>query len=92
MRDVLGDVAVPVIATKSNFGNLGAASGATELAASLLALVEGRLPRMINYETPDPQCPIAAVTTDDQPPGDCFVNLNITPQAQASAVLVQRYK
>ena len=40
-----GQPPVPVFAAKSYFGNLGAGSGTTELAASLLALKHGTLPR-----------------------------------------------
>ena len=80
------------MAAKSFFGNLGAGSGAVEMVASLLAMQHGRLFRVLNYQTPDPQCPLAVVTTDDAPPGDSFINLNVTPQAQASAVMVRRYQ
>ena len=51
---------LPVTAAKSYFGNLGAGSGMVELIASLLAMSHGRLFRMLNYETPDPECPVAA--------------------------------
>jgi 3-oxoacyl-[acyl-carrier-protein] synthase II len=59
IRDVLGDV--PVTAPKSFFGNLGAGSGAVEMAASLLAFEHGQVPPTLNYETPDPQCPVNVV-------------------------------
>ena len=61
---------VPVVAAKSYFGNLGAASGLVELIGSLLALKHGRLFRTLNYETPDPECPVNVVAKDDVPPGD----------------------
>jgi 3-oxoacyl-[acyl-carrier-protein] synthase II len=82
---------VPVVAPKSNFGNLGAASGMVELIGSLLALQHGRLFRTLNYETPDPDCPVNVVKSDDVPAGDNFVSVSITPQGQASAVAVRRY-
>ena len=81
---------VPVVAAKSYFGNLGAGSGMVELIASLLALEEGRLFPILNYTTADPECPIAAVTDSSTPAGDNFINLSVTPQAQASAVLIGR--
>lgn len=81
---------LPVVAAKSFFGNPGAGSAMIELAASVLALNHGRLFRVLNYEESDPECPVAAVTSADTPPGKSFVNLNVTPQGQASAVLVQR--
>ena len=82
---------VPVIAAKSYFGNLGAGSGLVELIASILSLQHGRLFRTLNYETADPQCPVAVVTAADTSPGDNFINLNMTPQGQASAVVVKRH-
>jgi 3-oxoacyl-[acyl-carrier-protein] synthase II len=63
-----------------------------ELIASLLALEHGRLFRVLNYETPDPECPVDAVRTDDVEPGDTFLNVSITPQGQASAVVVRRFR
>ncbi len=82
---------VPVIAAKSYFGNLGAGGGMVELIASLLSLRHGRLFPVLNYATADPECPVAAVRGGDVPPGDSFVNLSVTPQGQAAAVLVRRY-
>ncbi len=82
---------VPVTAAKSYFGNLGAGSGMVELICSLLALQHNRLFPVLNYETPDPACPIAVVQSDDATPGDSFINVNVTPQGQASAVIVRRF-
>jgi 3-oxoacyl-[acyl-carrier-protein] synthase II len=82
---------VPVTAAKSYFGNLGAGSGLVELIASILSLQQGRLFRTLNYETPDPQCPVNVVTSADASPGENFINLNLTPQGQASAVVVKKY-
>lgn len=82
---------VPVTAAKSYFGNLGAGSGLVELIASILALQNGRLFRTLNYQTPDPQCPVNVVTSADTSPGENFISLNLTPQGQASAVVVRKY-
>jgi 3-oxoacyl-[acyl-carrier-protein] synthase II len=82
---------VPVIAAKSYFGNLGAGSGMVELIASLMALGNGRLFPVLNYETPDPDCPVAAVTDGATDPGDTFINLSVTPQGQASAILIRKF-
>ena len=81
-----------MVAAKSHFGNLGAGGGMVELIASLLAMQHGRLFPILNYATPDPECPVAAVRNGDVPPGDSFVNLNVTPQGQAAAVLVRRIR
>ncbi len=81
---------VPVVAAKSYFGNLGAAGGMVELIGSLLAQRHDRLFRTLNYETPDPECPVSVVTAADAPPGETFINLSISPQGQASAVVIRR--
>jgi 3-oxoacyl-[acyl-carrier-protein] synthase II len=88
--DVFGSAAakLPVTAAKSYFGNLGAASGIVELAASVLALREGRLFPVLNYDTPDPACPVAAVRGDDVPAGNIAAHWNVTPQGQAAAVVI----
>ncbi|HJN12661.1 MAG: beta-ketoacyl-[acyl-carrier-protein] synthase family protein [Pirellulaceae bacterium] len=87
---LFGDRRVPVMAPKSYFGNLGAGSGMIELIASLTAIARSALFPILNYETPDPDCPIQASRADD-PPGDCFLNVNVSPQGQASALAVGRF-
>ncbi len=88
LHDVLPSV--PVTAPKSYFGNLGAASGAVEMAASVLSLDAGLVPPTLNYERPDPQCaplqvihgePVAASI-----PSALLVNR--TSIGQAAAVLL----
>lgn len=87
IRELLGDV--PVVAAKANMGNLGAGSGMVELIASLRALRAGHVFPQINCEQPDPQCPVRIDATGSTPAGTCFLNLNISPQGQASSVLVR---
>ncbi len=83
----------PVVAAKSYFGNLGAGSGAVELIASLLAFEHNRLFPVLNYSTPDPDCPVRAVRPGESaPPGDVVLSTNVTPQGQAGAILVRRFK
>jgi 3-oxoacyl-[acyl-carrier-protein] synthase II len=55
----LGDV--PVTAPKSFFGNLGAGGGAVEMAASVIAIEHGEVPVTLNYDRPDPECPVNVV-------------------------------
>jgi len=90
IRTVFGARDVPVVAAKSYFGNLGAGSGLVETAASLMAFQHDRLFPVANYESADPECPIAVVTDDQTPPGDTFINLSVTPLGQASAILIRR--
>lgn len=79
---------VPVTALKSYFGNLGAGSAVVELIGSVLATREGRLPPVLNYQVPDPECRLAVVTGEGTPSGRGFLNLSVTPQGQAAAVYV----
>jgi len=73
IRDVLGDV--PVTAPKSFFGNLGAGSGAVEMVASVLALKNGLVPPTLNYQRPDPACPICVIHGEPIPAGRPFAML-----------------
>ncbi|MCG8450218.1 MAG: beta-ketoacyl-[acyl-carrier-protein] synthase family protein [Pirellulales bacterium] len=92
VQDVFGErgKSIPVVAAKSSFGNLGAGSGMVELAASLKALQTEKLFPTLNFETPDPEAPLAVTTDADTPSGDSFLKLSITPQAQATALVVAR--
>jgi len=56
IKSVFGASVPPVSSTKSLHGHAMGASGAIEIAASILALREGFLPPTINLTTPDPAC------------------------------------
>lgn len=89
IRALFGDV--PVTAPKSYFGNLGASTGAVELAASLIALEEGRVPVTLNYDTPDPACPVSVV--HGQPLAiskPAAVALSQSPQGQSVAIAIAK--
>jgi 3-oxoacyl-[acyl-carrier-protein] synthase II len=90
IHDVFAERAneIPVTALKSYFGNLGAGSAVIELIASVLALRENRLPRTLNYTTPDANCALAVTVTDHVSPGRSFLNLSVTPQGQAAALYI----
>ena len=79
---------VPVTAMKSYFGNLGAGGAVVELIGSVLALREGRLPRVLNYHSPDPNCRLAIAADENQSAGRSLLNLSVTPQGQAAVLLV----
>jgi 3-oxoacyl-[acyl-carrier-protein] synthase II len=88
IRNCLGSV--PVTAPKSYFGNLGAGGGAVELAASVLALMHGQVPPTLNYQHPDPACPVAVVhsqsTAVTQPTA---LVLSQSGTGQAAALLLE---
>ncbi len=83
----VGDI--PVTALKSLFGNLGAGSGAVELVGSVLALNEHLVPHTLNYQTPDPNCPVNVVKDEplerNQP---LALKLSQSPTGQAAAVVI----
>lgn len=82
----LGDV--PVTAPKSFFGNLGPGSGTVELAVSLLAMRHGVIPPTLNYQTPDPDCPVNVITEARPTDRPTFVALNHNPMGAAAAVVI----
>ncbi len=87
IRATLGDV--PVFAPKSFFGNLGPGGGAVEMAASVLAIQRGWIPPTLNYEHPDPECPVHVVCGEGVPmPQPTALLLNHNPQGQAAAVVL----
>jgi 3-oxoacyl-[acyl-carrier-protein] synthase II len=61
---VFGEAMPPVSSTKSMIGHLLGAAGAVEAIATLMTLREGVIPPNINYETPDPECPVNVVANE----------------------------
>ncbi|MCS7306273.1 MAG: beta-ketoacyl-[acyl-carrier-protein] synthase family protein [Thermoguttaceae bacterium] len=80
---------VPVTAPKSYFGYLGAGSAAVELAASLLALEYRLIPPTLNYQKPDPECPVQVVAEMPRPLGPpVVVKLSHAWTGQAAALVL----
>jgi 3-oxoacyl-[acyl-carrier-protein] synthase II len=87
IRAELGEV--PVTAMKSYFGDCAAGSGALELIGSVLGLVHGRVPRTLNYEQPDPECPVnvvAGAALPSEKPAAVALNQSLTGQAAAMVI------
>jgi 3-oxoacyl-[acyl-carrier-protein] synthase II len=83
--------AVPVFAPKSYFGHLGAGSGTAELAASLLAFRHGLLPPTLNYEEPDPACPVTVAAGSPRPlRRRHVVKVGFTGMGQCAAVVLRQ--
>lgn len=83
----LGDI--PVTAPKSAFGHLGAGGGAVELAASILGLDAGLIPVSLNYDVPDPDCPVNVVHREPLAGrAGTVLAVNLCSTGQAAAVVV----
>ena len=83
---------MPVFAVKSYIGNLGAGGGLTELAASLLALQHGMVPPTLNYEEPDPACPIPVIAGDPRPVTRPHVlKVSFTQMGQCAALVCRKW-
>jgi 3-oxoacyl-[acyl-carrier-protein] synthase II len=67
IRQVFADQAVPVSSTKAMHGHLLGAGGALELLIAMQALIRQNLPRAINLQEVDVQCPLHLVAADVQP-------------------------
>jgi 3-oxoacyl-[acyl-carrier-protein] synthase II len=82
---------VPVFAAKSYFGHLGAGSGTTELAASVLALEHGQLPATLNYENADPECPVTVAAGAPRPVVRPHVlKVGFTGMGQCAALVIRK--
>lgn len=92
IQEVFGEYAskVPVTALKSYLGNSGAGSGTLELAGSIVSLNHGVIPPTLNYETPDPDCPLNVVSGAPRETANKLVlKTNVTRMGQAAAVVVE---
>lgn len=92
IHEVFGGSAeeTPVTALKSYFGNSGSASGALELAGSLVSLSSGVIPPTLNYERPDPECRLNVVHGRPLETSNRVVlSVNVTRMGQAAALIVR---
>lgn len=92
LKDVFGAALpkIPVTAFKSYWGNPGAGTGILEIAASLVGLQTNEILPTLNFEQPDPACPIDVVhATPRKVSNRLFLNVNVTREGQASAVVLQ---
>ncbi len=87
IHELLGDV--PVTSIKSYLGNLQAACGAVEMAASVLCLQENLIVPTLNYEQPDPDCPVNVVAHEPRSPQRrTALLLNHTRFGQAASLVL----
>ena len=87
IRDTLPGV--PVTAPKSYFGNMGAAGGAMEMMASVMAVAEGVVPATRNFQRPDPGCAIPIIRNEPREVAQrTALLINFTRVGQAAAVVL----
>ena len=89
---VFGPYGIPVYAAKAALGHLGAASGATEVAIGILALHKGVVPPTLNYDTPDPDCPVRVLTTPHTVQKKAFLKLAYTSLGQCAAAILKKWE
>ncbi len=78
---------VPVWAQKGQFGNLGAASGVIELAASIMAVQRGVLPGTYNFTERDPGCEILVSPGSAPLSNPWFAKVCYTEWGQCAAIV-----
>ena len=86
IEQTLGEV--PVTAPKSIIGNVGAAGGAVELAISILGLQRNTIPATLNYQEPDPECPVNVVAAPQISGSPACLALSQKVTGQAAALVV----
>ena len=80
---------VPVVASKSYFGNLGAGTAAIELVLSMLALEHGKIFPIRNLRQQRSEATWRAAAADESA-GDAFAHISYTLQGQASSLVIGR--
>jgi 3-oxoacyl-[acyl-carrier-protein] synthase II len=92
LAEVFGPNAVPVFAPKSYFGNMTSGGGLVELATSLLALQHGTVPATLNYDTPDPACPVAVVREPRPVTKPYVLKVSLTDLGQCAALVIRKWE
>lgn len=82
---------IPVSATKSMTGHIGAGAGAVESIYCLMAMQSGMLPPTLNYEAGDDDCPLAIVAgAAQQRRVDVALNINQGIGGQTTALVFKK--
>jgi 3-oxoacyl-[acyl-carrier-protein] synthase II len=90
LAEALGGLPRVVFAPKSYFGDLGAGAATAELTASLLALADGSLPPTLNYDEPDPACPVTVAGKPYPVTRPSALKVSLTDKGQCAALVVRR--
>ena len=89
IHDVLGDT--PVVAHKSNFGNLGPGTSIVELIGSLLSLKHGTIAPTLNFDDPDPDCPVNASHQSRPLQSSTVLKTSCSETGQMVSVLFEKF-
>lgn len=90
--EVFGAKTPTVWAVKSYMGNTGAGADMTELSASLLALKNRTLPGTLNYEHPDPKCPVTVTREKTATKLPNVLKVGFTEMGQCAAVVCRAWE
>ena len=65
LREFFGERlgSIPAVSLKGAIGNPLGAAGSIQVASAALSLQTGRVPPTVNWETPDPDCPLNLSTS-----------------------------
>jgi 3-oxoacyl-[acyl-carrier-protein] synthase II len=84
---------VPVFAAKGFLGNMGAAGGTAELAASILGLKHGVMPPSLNHDRSDPDCPIEVLSGAPRPVTRPYaLKVGFTQMGQCGAIVIKKWQ
>lgn len=89
LQQVIGNR--PVTAPTSYFGSAGSAGGSIELALALIGWQQGFVPATLNYDQPDPECPLNVSGSHRDAEGKALLAVNYSLTGQAAAALLTRH-
>jgi 3-oxoacyl-[acyl-carrier-protein] synthase II len=92
INEVFGGLETPVLAAKSYIGHLGAGGAPLELAASLLGFQHGVVPATLNFQEPDPACPVHVISGTPRPVKRAHVlKISATSMGQCAALVCRKW-
>jgi 3-oxoacyl-[acyl-carrier-protein] synthase II len=92
LAEVFGPNSAPVFAPKSYLGNLSSGSSLVEVTTSLLALQHGTVPATLNYDEPDPACPVAVIRESRPVVKPYVLKVSLTDLGQCAVVVLKRWE
>jgi len=81
---------VPVVANKSNYGELGPGGSALEMISSVMSLNEQLIPPTMNFETPDQDCPVNVNSTPKPCEKNAALKVSFSSTGQIACSAIRR--